>query len=95
MSTTYAVTGMTCGHCAHAVTTEVEAIEGVHSVSVDVDAGKLTVEGENFTDEQVAAAVDEAGYAVAGAAAGDDDGRARAEEKVAEASAAITRLLKS
>jgi DNA-binding FrmR family transcriptional regulator len=33
--------------------------------------------------------------AVAGAAAGGDDGRARAEEKVAEASAAITRLLKS
>jgi CsoR family transcriptional regulator, copper-sensing transcriptional repressor len=33
--------------------------------------------------------------AVAGAAAGDEDGRARAEEKVAEASAAITRLLKS
>ncbi len=33
--------------------------------------------------------------AVAGAAAGDADGRARAEEKVAEASAAITRLLKS
>ncbi len=33
--------------------------------------------------------------AVVGAAAGDEDGRARAEEKVAEASAAITRLLKS
>ncbi|MGN6522457.1 MAG: metal-sensitive transcriptional regulator [Actinomycetes bacterium] len=33
--------------------------------------------------------------AVAGAAAGDDEGRAKAEEKVAEASAAITRLLKS
>ncbi|WP_027861911.1 metal-sensitive transcriptional regulator [Marmoricola sp. URHB0036] len=33
--------------------------------------------------------------AVAGAAAGDEDGRVRAEEKVAEASAAITRLLKS
>ncbi|ROR92576.1 metal-sensitive transcriptional regulator [Nocardioides aurantiacus] len=33
--------------------------------------------------------------AVAGAAAGDEDGRARAEAKVAEASAAITRLLKS
>jgi CsoR family transcriptional regulator, copper-sensing transcriptional repressor len=33
--------------------------------------------------------------AVAGAAAGDSQGQARAEEKVAEASAAITRLLKS
>jgi len=33
--------------------------------------------------------------AVTGAASGDTDGRQRAEEKVAEASAAITRLLKS
>ena len=65
MSTTYAVTGMTCGHCASAVTTEVEAIEGVSTVSVDVETGRVTVEGQGFTDEQVAAAVDEAGYALA------------------------------
>jgi copper chaperone CopZ len=65
MSTTYDVTGMTCGHCAHAVSTEVEAIEGVSAVSVDVATGKVTVEGEGYTDEQVAAAVDEAGYALA------------------------------
>ncbi|WP_027861910.1 heavy-metal-associated domain-containing protein [Marmoricola sp. URHB0036] len=62
---TYTVTGMTCSHCAAAVTSEVEAIEGVHVVSVDVETGTLTVEGDGFTDEQVAAAVDEAGYALA------------------------------
>jgi copper chaperone len=65
MSTTYDVTGMTCGHCAQAVTSEVESIEGVTSVSVEVETGKVLVEGEGFTDEQVAAAVDEAGYALA------------------------------
>ena len=65
MSTTYDVTGMTCGHCAQAVTTEVESIEGVTSVSVEVETGKVLVEGQGFTDEQVAAAVDEAGYALA------------------------------
>jgi copper chaperone len=65
MSTTYAVTGMTCDHCARAVSTEVGTIEGVRTVSVDVATGSLTVEGVGFTDEQVAAAVDEAGYAVA------------------------------
>ena len=64
MSTTYTVTGMTCGHCAQAVTTEVREIAGVTDVSVDVEAGRVTVEGEGFTDEQVAAAVDEAGYAL-------------------------------
>ena len=65
MSTTYDVTGMTCGHCATAVTSEVEAITGVTGVAVDVETGKVTVEGEGFTDQEVAAAVDEAGYVLA------------------------------
>ena len=64
MSTTYAVTGMTCGHCASAVTSEIESIQGVTGVTVVVETGQVTVDGEGFTDEQVAAAVDEAGYAV-------------------------------
>lgn len=66
MSTsTYEVTGMTCNHCVQAVTTEIENIDGVHTVQVNLETGLVTVEGENFTDEQVAAAVDEAGYALA------------------------------
>ena len=66
MSTsTYDVTGMTCGHCADAVTSEVMEIDGVIGVSVDVEKGKVAVEGDGFTDDQVRAAVDEAGYAVA------------------------------
>ena len=64
MSTTYDVSGMTCGHCAAAVTSEVESIEGVTGVTVDVETGKVTVDGDGFTDEQVEDAVDEAGYAV-------------------------------
>jgi copper chaperone len=65
MSTTYDVTGMTCGHCEQAVTSEVGAIDGVTSVRVDLETGKVTVDGEGFTDAQVAEAVDEAGYALA------------------------------
>lgn len=66
MSTTYDVTGMTCGHCAQAVTTEISGLAGVTGVEVDVETGRVTVEGEGFTDAEVAEAVDEAGYAVAG-----------------------------
>jgi copper chaperone len=62
---TYDVTGMTCDHCARAVSAEVGAIAGVSAVHVDVESGTLTVEGDGFTDEQVASAVDEAGYALA------------------------------
>lgn len=65
MSSTYDVTGMTCGHCADAVTSEVMVIEGVTGVTVDVENGKVLVDGDGFTDDQVRAAVDEAGYAVA------------------------------
>ena len=59
---TYAVTGMTCGHCVNAVTEEVTKIEGVTAVAVDLDRGRVTVAGDGYTDEQIAAAVDEAGY---------------------------------
>jgi len=65
MSTTYDVAGMTCDHCARAVTSEVESIPGVTGVAVDVESGRVTVDGDGFTDQQVADAVDEAGYAMA------------------------------
>lgn len=58
----YTVTGMTCGHCVQAVSTEVGAVPGVAEVAVDLDSGRVTVTGESFTDEQIRAAVEEAGY---------------------------------
>ncbi|WP_222269723.1 heavy-metal-associated domain-containing protein [Modestobacter marinus] len=61
----YRVTGMTCGHCASAVTEEVVKIPGVTGVQVDVAAGRVTVESEQpLATNAVAAAVDEAGYEV-------------------------------
>ena len=67
MSTSiWTVTGMTCGHCVKAVTEEVSAIEGVESVEVDLETGAVTVAAATDpTREQMAAAVDEAGYALA------------------------------
>ena len=62
---TFPVTGMTCGHCIGAVSAELGEISGVTDVSVDLVPGGLssvTVTGEApLTDEQVAAALDEAG----------------------------------
>lgn len=66
MDKTYTVVGMTCDHCVNAVTSEVGAIDGVDGVVVDLASGAVRVSGEGFTDQQVAAAVDEAGYALAG-----------------------------
>lgn len=66
-SQSYTVTGMTCEHCVKAVTEEVRAIDGVTDVQVDLDTGGLTINSTApVEDAAVAAAVDEAGYALAG-----------------------------
>ncbi len=66
MSTqTYPVTGLTCDHCVHAVSSEIKGIPGVTDVAVNLVAGgtsTLTVASEDPLDEAaVAAALDEAG----------------------------------
>lgn len=65
-STTYTVSGMTCGHCVSSVTEEVTQIAGVSSVDVDLATGQVTVTSENELDPaQVRRAVEEAGYQLA------------------------------
>ncbi|TVU56793.1 heavy-metal-associated domain-containing protein [Corynebacterium aurimucosum] len=64
-TTTYTVTGMTCGHCELSVKEEISEISGVTDVTADHTTGAVTVTGEGFSDEQVAAAVAEVGYELA------------------------------
>lgn len=61
-TTTYTVTGMTCGHCELSVKEEISEIKGVTDVTADHTTGAVTVTGEGFSDDQVAAAIAEAGY---------------------------------
>jgi copper chaperone CopZ len=68
---TYQVVGMTCEHCAHAVTGELRSLDGVSDVRVDLNPGgesAVTVSSAApLTTEAVAAALDEAGdYQLAG-----------------------------
>jgi copper chaperone len=63
-TTTYTVTGMTCGHCVSSVTEEVSEVAGVTDVQVDLDSGRMVVTGD-ADETAVRAAVAEAGYAVA------------------------------
>ncbi|MFI9718153.1 heavy-metal-associated domain-containing protein [Streptomyces sp. NPDC052396] len=65
----YQVSGMTCGHCEGAVNSEISAIAGVTSVKADATTGRVTVTATGpLDDEAVRAAVDEAGYELAGRA---------------------------
>lgn len=66
ITTTWTVTGMTCGHCAASVSEEISEIAGVESVDVTVETGVVVVaSAEPITREAVEAAVVEAGYALA------------------------------
>lgn len=60
------VSGMTCDHCVHAVTSELMALEDVVKVEVDlVPGGASTVHIEGSVPlEGIRAAIDEAGYEV-------------------------------
>lgn len=60
-TSTYTVSGMTCGHCVSSVTEEVSEVPGVTDVQVDLESGRLTVTG-NADAAAVTAAVEEAGY---------------------------------
>jgi len=59
---TYVVSGMTCSHCVLSVEEEVAAVPGVNDVAVDLASGRLTVVGDRLRDEEIRAAVAEAGY---------------------------------
>jgi copper chaperone len=68
-TTTYTVVGMTCGHCVSSVKEEVGHVPGVADVDVDLGSGGLTVISDApVDDDAVRAAVEEAGYEVAGTA---------------------------
>ena len=66
LTQTFDVIGMTCDHCARAVGKEIRKIDGVDAVDVDLVSGLVTVTSSDGVDSAtVAAAVDEAGYALA------------------------------
>ena len=61
----YAVTGMTCGHCTSSVTSELTRLDGVTGLRVDLvpeGTSTVTVTSRHALDDtQVAAALQEAG----------------------------------
>lgn len=68
-TSTYTVVGMTCEHCVASVTEEISDIAGVTGVDVDLATGRVSVTADGpVQDVAVAAAIDEAGYELVGAA---------------------------
>jgi copper chaperone CopZ len=71
-TTSYKVTGMSCEHCANAVTSELRRLVGVSAVTVDLvpDGVSLVtiISARPLAGDAVSAALDEAGdYRIGGA----------------------------
>jgi copper chaperone len=65
MNQTFQVQGMTCGHCARAVTQAVKSVDPQAEVKVDLPTGKVEVQSDRDHGTLVRA-IEEEGYAVAG-----------------------------
>ncbi len=64
-TSTFTVTGMTCGHCVASVTEEISELDGVRDVAVELSSGLVTVTSDDPVDPvEVRTAVEEAGYRV-------------------------------
>ncbi len=61
------VKGMSCGHCAAAVTKALGALPGVSQVQVDLATGRVTFENANpIHKEELARVIKAAGYEMVG-----------------------------
>jgi copper chaperone len=60
------VPGMSCAHCEAAVKSEVGKVAGVAGVDIDLTTKLVTVSGGDLDLQAITAAIDEAGYEVAG-----------------------------
>lgn len=66
MTKTLKIEGMSCAHCAGAVTKALKAVGGVGGVTVDLEGKSAAVEITGAaTDEALRAAVEDAGFEVA------------------------------
>ncbi|MFF7731855.1 MULTISPECIES: cation transporter [unclassified Streptomyces] len=66
-ATTYAVSGMSCGHCKATLTEAIGELTGVSGVEVDLGSGHVTVtSAAEPDDDAIAEVVDEAGYELTG-----------------------------
>ena len=60
------VKGMSCGHCAAAVTKALEALPGISQVQVDLASGRVTfANADPISREELARAIKAAGYELA------------------------------
>ena len=70
-TTTFKITGMTCGGCVNAVTKILNAVDGVDTVNVSLASNAATVQFDErkISLQKLKSAVTEGGYGTEGVAA--------------------------
>ena len=63
---TLTISGMSCGHCLNAVNRALSSLEGVQVLGVQMGRAELAYDAGVIDPARVAAAVEAAGYEVAG-----------------------------
>ena len=63
MKKEFKIQGMKCEHCRMRVENAINDVAGVTAASVNLTAGKATVEGD-FSDEDITDAVEDAGFSI-------------------------------
>ena len=61
---TYSVQGMNCNHCKTNVEKAIRSVQGVETVTVDLQSGTVTVIGDNVSNKEVRNAVESIGFSV-------------------------------
>ncbi|WP_370946188.1 heavy-metal-associated domain-containing protein [Amycolatopsis sp. cg5] len=66
MTSSYTVTGMSCGGCAGSVSRALNALDGVSNVKIDLKTGQVTVDSADpIAESDIRAAIEKAGYKLA------------------------------
>ena len=76
------VENIKCGGCVGSIVSGLEKLEGVHSVDVDVEQGRVSVTGDNALRPAVTARLQALGYPETGTTAGLAAARAKAKSYV-------------
>jgi copper chaperone len=63
-SITFVISGMSCGHCLHAVRRALARVPGLEVESVQIGRARVRVSDAGDAAERARAAIEEAGYTV-------------------------------
>ena len=86
------VENIKCGGCANTIRTRLEKLDGIDSVTVDVESGRVTVDGDGNTRQNVIERLASLGYPETGSVEGIRSATAKAKSFV---SCAVGRMEKT